>query len=162
MLSIFSGRVEKVKKNKNKQTIIKDYRVWNRIRNKPAIANAIAVEGDVVMKINNVWFLCQRGGDVNNIVCFLQKGKWVPGLNSVRAMFDFCFRLRAIYGIEYIRVSGREGRYDFIDRLFSGDSVKANNGELNEYGEIVRYVHLNDRVMAKLAVLRRARKDGEK
>ena len=57
------------KKAKTKQTIVKSWRLWNKIPNKPADANCVAEAGDICMKINQVWFLCQRKDCVNNIVC---------------------------------------------------------------------------------------------
>ena len=140
---------------KKKQTVVKSWRLWNKVPNKPKDADCIARAGDICMKINQVWFLCQRENDVNNIVCFRQPGKFRDNLSTIRAMFDFVYRLGAWYGIRYIRVSGKPGRYDFISRLFPEDSVLW--PELI-CGEHVRYVHLTDSLLKKLDLLRHGKR----
>lgn len=139
-------------KKRNKHSFVKKASTWNNIPNKPKNVAAIAKEGDIVMKLNQVWFLLQRENEINNIVCFRQEGKWRNGIDTIRAMFDFCYKLRCMYGIKYIRVSGK--KYNFIDRLFPNDSVRASDDVCSDAGEVVRYIHLSDRLVAMLGVLR--------
>lgn len=141
-------------KKKKTATAEKKYTVWNKIPNKPEDCDCIAEPGDICMKIRQCWFLCQRKNDMNNIVCFKQPGKFVDSLSTIRAMFDFAFRLAVQYKIEYVRIAGNPRRYAFVDRLFAGEVMR--EPELVD-GEVVRYLHLSGKVLIKLNILRNGR-----
>lgn len=140
-----------MKKRQKQGGVVKSWKVWNRIPNKPDACDCEAVEGDIVMKIDQIWCLCQRRGEANNLVAFVQPGKWKDYLSSLRAIFDFCYRLATKFGIRYVRIAGKPGCNQFLDRLFPGDVVR--NPELIN-GEVVRYMHFSDRAIKKFDILR--------
>lgn len=138
-------------RNKSKLPF-KKWTAWNNIPDKPKDADCISKEGDLVAKIGQIWCLCQRENDYNNIVIFKQPGKYVSKMDVYRCVFAFAYRLKLYAGIEYITVQGREGRYDFLEKLFPPPLVLPYE---KEDGWQIWVVRINDETMKRLKVYKK-------
>lgn len=137
-----------------KSKIYKKISAWNNIKNKPDNVDVIAVDDDICMKIHQVWFLLQKQNGLNNVVAMKQPGKEVPVKQIMRSMFDFVYRLATEYGIEYIKIKGKPGKYNFVSRLYKEYVVMAKD---REDGEEVRFAHLTPGAIKRLDILRKSR-----
>lgn len=139
-------------RNKNKLPF-KKWTAWNNVPDKPSEADCISREGDLVAKIGQIWCLCQRANEENNIVIFRQPGKDVPKMDVYRCLFAFIYRLKLYAGIEYITIQGKAGRYDFLEKLFPPPIIFTS--EVKE-GWQCWVAHINDECMKRLRVFKKA------
>lgn len=100
-----------------------DYKDWNNI-DKPFEADCKAEEGDIVLKIGDLYGLCQTKNGYNNIVVFSN----VSTMNNVKSMLIFMLILYFDYAIFYIRVECSSGRYNFLLRNTIHPCFKNING----------------------------------
>lgn len=138
-------------RNKNKLPF-KKWTAWNNVPEKPVEAQCYSRQGDLVAKIGQVWCLCQRENESNNIVVFKQPGKNVAKMDVYRCLFAFIYRLRLYAGIEYITVQGKEGRYDFLEKLFPPPIIFSY--EVKD-GWQVWVAHITDEAMMRLKVYKK-------
>lgn len=85
------------------------YKDWNSI-DKPFEVDCKAEEGDIVLKIGDLYGLCQTKNGYNNIVVFSN----ISSISNVRAMLTFMLILFFDYAIFYVRVECSSGRYNFL------------------------------------------------
>ena len=69
---------------------------------------------DICYKINNLYACCIRNDEINNIIVFSKK----YDVGNVKAILKFVKILYLQYGVCFIRVEGRKGRYHFFKKLF--------------------------------------------
>ncbi len=140
-----------MKRDKKKQPF-KKWTAWNNVPNKPDEANCVSKSGDIVAKIGQVWCLCQRKNDYNNIVVFIQPGKFMPQMDVYRCLFAFAYRLRRYAGVEYLTIQGRKGRYDFLMKILPPPIVVPGDIE-NDWQ--LWFMHITDDAMKRLLILKK-------
>ena len=88
---------------------------WNRIE-KPENVNVVALEGDILEKIDGVLFLLQTQNDYNNVVAYrIEKSSE----SIIKTFLEYCLLLYNEHNIKYIRVEGDKNKYAFIKRFFN-------------------------------------------
>ena len=94
---------------------VNDVNVWNRIE-KPENVNVVALEGDILEKLDGVLFLLQTQNDYNNVVAYrVEKSSE----SIIKTFLEYCLLLYNEHNIKYIRVEGDKNKYDFIKRFFN-------------------------------------------
>ena len=68
------------------------------------------------------------------------------------SMFEFVYRLATEFGIDYIKIKGKPGKYNFVSRFFPRSVVLSRE---RENGEEVRYAKLDDPTVQRLDILRK-------
>lgn len=96
--------------------------IWNKYvdKNNNEI-NAEAKDGDIVIKHNGLLFLLQTKNDYNNIIIFR---KDEDSTDTRLSILQIILTLYKDYNIFYIRVEGRNNRYNFFYRTFKDYFVK--------------------------------------
>jgi hypothetical protein len=92
---------------------------WNDLK-KPDNIDVMAEEGDIVEEIDGIMFLLQTRNGFNNVVAFRIKKS---DKHIIWSLYSYCILLYDKYGIEYIRVEGDKGKYDFLKRFFSRKKI---------------------------------------
>lgn len=137
-----------------KKSPFKNWTAWNNVPGKPEDANVVSKPGDIVAKIGQIWCLCQRENDYNNIVVFRQPGKLVNQMDAYRCLFAFAYRLRRYAGIQFLTIQGKKGRYDFLLKLFPFPMVVP--GEiLEEKDWQFWYMNINDDCVKRLFIYKK-------
>lgn len=93
---------------------------WNSLK-KPDNVNVKAVKGDIVEKIDGVLFLLQTTMDYNNVVAYRVKpsDKFI-----IWTFYKYCILLHDKYNINYIRIEGNKGKYDFLKSFTKKQIIK--------------------------------------
>lgn len=96
--------------------------VWNKYvdKNNNEI-NAEAKDGDIVLKHNGLLFLLQTKNGYNNVIIFR---KDEDSTDTRLSILQIILTLYKEYNIFYIRVEGRNNRYNFFYRTFKDYFVK--------------------------------------
>ena len=96
--------------------------VWNKYvdKNNNEI-NAEAKDGDIVIKHNGLLFLLQTKNGYNNVIIFR---KDEDSTDTRLSILQIILTLYKEYNIHYIRVEGRNNRYNFFYRTFKDYFVK--------------------------------------
>jgi Uri superfamily endonuclease len=99
-----------------------DIRVWNKFvdKNNKEI-NAEAKENDIVIKHNGLLLLLQKENDCNNVIIFRKDKDFTDTRLTILLII---LTLYSDYNIQYIRVEGRNNRYNFFYRVFNECFVK--------------------------------------
>ena len=96
--------------------------VWNKYVNKNnEEINAVAKSGDIVIKHNGLLFLLQRENDCNNVIIF-RKDK--DSTDTRLSILQILLTIYKDYNIHYIRVEGKNNKYNFFYRTFNDYFVK--------------------------------------
>ena len=106
-------------RDQNPPDCVNSIEYWN-LLNKIDIVEVEAIEGDIVEVVNGVAFLLQTKDGYNNIVALRV---YESDKNIVWTMLEFCKDLYSKYGIEYVRVEGKKGKYKFLERFFTKKMV---------------------------------------
>lgn len=96
--------------------------VWNKYvdKNNNEI-NAEAKDGDIVIKHNGLLFLLQTKNGYNNVIIFRKDEDSTDTRLSILQIIQTLYKE---YNIHYIRVEGRNNRYNFFYRTFKDYFVK--------------------------------------
>lgn len=96
--------------------------IWNKYvdKNNNEI-NAEAKDGDIVIKHNGLLFLLQTKNGYNNVIIFR---KDADSTDTRLSILQIILTLYKDYNIFYIRVEGRNNRYNFFYRTFKDYFVK--------------------------------------
>ena len=96
--------------------------IWNKYvdKNNNEI-NAEAKDGDIVIKHNGLLFLLQTKNGYNNVIIFR---KDEDSTDTRLSILQIILTLYKDYNIFYIRVEGRNNRYNFFYRTFKDYFVK--------------------------------------
>ena len=95
---------------------MKDYKYWNKIKNKPAECDCEASPEDIVYYDGGILYLVQKKNDSNNVVCFRLKNCKTTVKQSFYHFRRFCVN----HHIQYIRVEGNQRRYFFLKMFEKG------------------------------------------
>ena len=96
--------------------------VWNKYVDKSNNEiNAEAKDGDIVIKHNGLLFLLQTKNGYNNVIIFR---KDEDSTDTRLSILQIILTLYKDYNIFYIRVEGRNNRYNFFYRTFKDYFVK--------------------------------------
>ena len=112
--------------------------VWNNFVDKSNNEiNAVAKEGDIVLKHNGLLLLLQTENDYNNVIIFRRDKDYTDTRLSILQMI---LVLYADFNIHYIRVEGRHNRYNFFYRVFKDCFVQ----DFDIKNRDVFYINLKD------------------
>ena len=96
--------------------------IWNKYVDKSNNEiNAEAKDGDIVLKHNGLLFLLQTKNGYNNVIIFR---KDEDSTDTRLSILQIILTLYKDYNIFYIRVEGRNNRYNFFYRTFKDYFVK--------------------------------------
>lgn len=114
--------------------------IWNKYvdKNNNEI-NVEAKDNDIVLKHNGLLMLLQRENDCNNVIIF-RKDK--DTTDTRLTILQMILTLYKDYNIQYIRVEGRNNRYNFFYRTFKNFFVK----DFDIKNRDVFYINLKDSI----------------
>lgn len=113
-------------------------KVWNKfVDGNNSEINAEAKDGDIVLKHNGLLLLLQTENEYNNVIIFRRDKDFTDTRLSILQMI---LVLYADYNIHYIRVEGRNNRYNFFYRVFKEYFVQ----DFSIKNRDVFYINLKD------------------
>ncbi len=86
-----------------------DYKEWNKME-KPFEVDCKAELDDIVLKIGDLYCLCQTKNGYNNVVVFSH----TSSISNVRNMLRLMLILYFDFAIFYVRIECSAGRYNFL------------------------------------------------
>lgn len=94
---------------------------------------------DIATQVGNLACLCQRKKDFNNIIIQALK----PDVKNAWYMLFFLRYLYEVHGVQYVRIEGVPGRYNFFTRFAKSPRFGSCVNAQNEPREIV-YLDLKE------------------
>lgn len=108
---------------------------WNKLE-KNWETQATAVEGDIVLKLDDLYCLLMVRGGYNNLVVYSKE----YSIQNVKNMLRFLLILFFDFAIFYVRVECSHGRYNFLLRGAIGTPVQEKDGR------DIRYFKISDNI----------------